>query len=461
MYEPPGVPPYPATAASYGAPSKGHGRLGCFVAAGAAILLVAALITTAIVAIRLVTGRSVVGGHDPGDRVPGPHRRAVPAPRHTRGEPRWTAPSHHWVGLSKGWSVDRGGYPDRPDYDLVSDGTRVIALREQDNEPGGSMPAVITGFDGATGKRQWSKRLPWAGDVEPVVGHGIMIIAVGKEAASGPADPEPAEYVALNTATGAERWRVRAHARTAGGDTPGGRAQPAGALSHGVFYYGDGHAVIGVDADTGRRRYRFTAKRYTGVSGPIAVGDKIAMLAERAPADGRGTDSVLLLRPDLTPVTTRRFPTHTQPTRMAANGDLLVVWNMESRIWVTDVRTGHRQWRRTVAGRRVTGVLGRTVVLSANDGSARLSGYDLLTGRKTWSTALPTKGRMDRFDVDLQDGTVFVLGVRVLLVDPATGKIMFQRWSHALAQADPASGRAVYAAGHLIVYDGKHLTSYT
>lgn len=121
------------------------------------------------------------------------------------------------ASLSKSWTSPRTDTSPHA-YGLASDGQRVLAPRKDIGDlgavsEGGEEPdAELTAYDGATGKLLWQKTLPWIHRASPVGNSGTFIVpseAVG-ESGSG---PESAEYVALDSATGAERWRVQVSQR--------------------------------------------------------------------------------------------------------------------------------------------------------------------------------------------------------------------------------------------------------
>ena len=445
------VPPPPPTLAAQPPKKGGGGRLALImtaVIAGVVVLLGG----TAFLAYQKISA-------DPGDDIPQPHRAAVKAARPAAGEPSWTAPDHHWVGLSNVWSQDHGSlfsfkFEQRG---LVSDGKRAIEFRDG-RATAASSTAMITSFDGTSGKQLWQTRLPWAHSASPTAGNGVVIVPSGEE--SGYDDRSPLTYVALDTATGKERWRVQVAARTIASDlSPDhARPQPGGALLNGVFYYGDGDGVIGVDARTGKRRYAFTSKKYTTESAPIAVGGRIAMLAGPSGDRYSQTHEAHVFPADLKTYTKFRFSesAHRAPQQFAANGDVLVAWNDED-LSTTDVRTGKRLAHvRLGLSSDYGGMVGRTLLVQHRQGvNDRVVGYDLLTGRQRWSVdPLPDDYSFGMLDV--ADGTALVAGDDLSLIDPATGKTVFTRKT----PYSITGGLATLAGGHLVVSFDKGIAGY-
>jgi hypothetical protein len=92
------------------------------------------------------------------------------------------------------------------------------------------------------------------------------------------------------------------------------------------------------------------------------------------------------------------------------------------------------------------------VALTGSFAGPRLSGHDLLTGAIIWSREPGIKWS----SYDIEDGTLLALGDGVAIVDPTTGKTVFQRPAAHHDGSDIArQGRAVAAGGHILVFDGK------
>lgn len=379
---------------------------------------------------------------DPAGQARGPHRVAARFPRPAAGQPRWAVPDHHWTGLSEDWAG--GGDPGTDPVltsKLVSDGKRAIAYA------GG----VFTAYDGATGKRLWRARVPFDAGTAPVSGNGVVIVAL--PGGSG----APAGCVALDTATGAQRWRVPDCPPTA---PVVGADEPIGVLLDGVFYYiaGESGTITGVDAATGERRYRRKVAP-TGLRVLAVANGRLAAGMTYLPL-GRSTTrtKVLLLTPglrkravvDLTNASWEGigFP--------LVSGDVLLA-RQRNVMRPVDARTGRRlrsPW--PVPGglqEHVVGVLGRTVVTSGpGTNGDRVSGYDLLTGARIWS-------REDRSALyTIADGTLFALRHSVVIIDPATGKTAFQ--GPGTRRIGYAGGHVVAAGGHIVVLNADGVTGY-
>lgn len=402
------------------------------------------MVVPIVVVVALTVGGVVIGfigTRDPGGDVPQPHRRTA------NGTP-------HWVGLSEDWDTDGGYGEDLDKAGLASDGTRFVTVH-QPFKIDSSSASRVTGYDGATGKRLWNKGMSWTPESGPVAGGGVVIIPTGGIGA-------PAVYVALDTATGKERWRVTARDAPERVSAEVGRPQPAGVLRGGVFYYADGGTIIGVDAATGKPRYRLTSRKYRMTAGPVAAAGRIAALATASD----GTQAVLSLPPDLARYRPARLA-GSSADRIAASGDVVAAWS-KGGFSSADVRTGRPLASGTPlpANHLVEGVIGRTVVVGGTYAySGEAFGYDLITGRRTWSAPRPDdSSATDGFDV--QDGTLLGLGNQISILDPTTGKTVFDRTAHGAGSGRRHSaptgvgGLAAPAAGHLVVYNRLGITGY-
>lgn len=445
MHDVPGQAPVPPPVVT---PKKGGARKLAIILSIGAVIVIGVLVAGAIVAIKRITA-------DPGDAIPQPHRVAAKGPRPGNAGPAWTEPDHHWVGLSKAWNVDHGAAYSLKlrQKSLVSAGKQAVEFRDEPFEHHGVKPATITGYDGAGGKRLWQTSRPWAHLADPVAGSGVVIVPSGTEGTStAPLAKDPLDYVALDAATGARRWSVHADARTFESryvSLHDNRAQPGGVLLDGVFYYGDGKSVVGVDARTGKQRYTFTGKAFTHVSTPVVVSGRIAVIASPANDDYPETYEAHLFPKDLKKYTSFRLAdVDDTPDHVAANGDVLALWNGRD-LWTVNVRTGRRLAHLGIsASSDVGGVLGRTVLIHEDHGrDAQVIGHDLLTGAKRW-TATPFPDSSSRGTVEVADGTAVATGDGISIIDPDTGKVTFRRPLSSLDDdgvAAPAGGRLVFS----------------
>jgi len=404
------------------------------------------IVTAALVAVTITIG--LAGPQDPGEKVPRPHRAATVFPRPAAGQPRWAVPDHHWTALSKAWSDDRlgpyGNDGDTSDTPFVSDGKRAITFKA----------GLLTAYDGATGRQIWRRPLAWDGSYEPVAGDGVVIVPVHSS------DRRFSDCVALDTATGAQRWREP----VCPGSTP--VTGPVGTLWRGVFYHAEGTTITGVDAATGKRRYRRKFPHDTEqFSTPAVANDRIVIAGNWWSPTMPATlhhSGIHLLSPDLKSDQDIRlfdYSDHpTTPDLLAVSGDVVLIRYGDA-IWPVDAHTGQKPSLRWTDPRAsIEGVLGRTVV-AATPGfrGPRLSGYDLLTGALVWSREPGRKWS----SYDIEDGTLFALGDGVAIVDPTTGKTVFQRpAAHRGQSTAPRPGRAVPAGGHIVVFDKDGLTGY-
>lgn len=436
------VPPPPFAAPA--PPKKGKGGRLAIILTVVIVGVVGVLVAAGFLAVKKLTA-------DPGDDVPQPHRTTAKAAGPAAGGPKWAAPDHRWVALSKSWSEDHGSIFDFKveKRSLVSDGKRAIEFRDGYLETSTTATAMITGIDGATGKQLWHKTLQWAHTASPTAGNGVVIVPSGTES-DGYDDHAPLDYVALDTATGKERWRVRAESRTiaSSASLEDVRPQAGGALLNGVFYYGDGNGIVGVDARTGKKRYAFTSKKYSTNSSPLAVGGRIMVLARPSPDDYSETYEAHVFPADLKRYTKFRLPKigYEGPEQLAANGDILLAWNDQG-LTTTDVRTGRRLAQvklDILAG--YGGMIGRTILVNDKQGvNDRVVGYDLLTGRQRWAVD-PFPDGLGISMLDVADGTALVAGDDLSIIDPETGRSVFTRktsFSVNGGLAAPAGGRLV------------------
>ncbi|MFC5820815.1 outer membrane protein assembly factor BamB family protein [Nonomuraea harbinensis] len=370
--------------------------------------------------------------------------------------------SHHWVGLNPVWTVEQ--IDKTPQYyGLVSDGVRFVAMRK---EIKGGARGELTGYDGATGKRLWQRELAWSGSSAPVAEDETMVVALGDEVDSR--IEVPAEFVALDTTTGEERWRAKVRQRAFMTSHLFLPAPAQGAILDGVFYYADGAKLYGRDLVTGKVRHQRTSKTHLAVAGPVAAGDRLVVLVRPDPfrhqenLDGN-VRSAAVLSKTLTPVHQLDLPKGTEATQVTSGGDIAVVsegGGTNRHMWGIDSRTGKQLWNQPLGKSQFVGPpVGNVLPLmdSSRNHEQQFVGHDLLTGRRLWKLApRQAENRVDRSRaMGVADGTLFGLGHGVEIVDPATGKITFA------AQFTPRGGGLVTAAGgRVVIYNHDGLMGF-
>ncbi|GAA4635230.1 hypothetical protein GCM10023196_079860 [Actinoallomurus vinaceus] len=126
-----------------------------------------------------------------------------------------------------------------------------------------------------------------------------------------------------------------------------------------------------------------------------------------------------------------------RPGLSAVSGDVVLV-RFRDAIWPVDAGTGKPLSRWTAPQGVIMGILGRTIV-AVTPGSAGplVGGYDLAC---IWSREHGTKW----FSCDIEDGTLFALGDGVAIIDPTTGKTVFQRLAARHDGSHPPPRAALY-----------------
>lgn len=419
---------------------------------------------SAVAALVITTGCGMLPGTaSSGEPAEGPHRVAVEEPARSSGDGgRPAAVEHHWVGLHQAWQVEQiDEEPMR--YGLVSDGERFVALRQKIDGDGA---AEVTGYDGATGKRLWRKSLPWVGDSSPVAADGTIVVPLGRTHASS--IDEPAQFAALDLATGEERWRARVKSRVFMTSSLNLPAPDPGAILDGVFYYADGPKLYGRDLATGKIRYQRKSKSHKAVAGPLAAGDKLVVVVKpdlmvNTEGIDYSIDSLAVLDKKLTPVRQVDFPKDTAPDAVVTGGDIAVAYiagGDDPRMWAIDTSTGKRLWDQPLGEYQDPGPpLGD--VLPIMDASVnhqqQFVGRDLLTGKQLWKLGpRDAENVLDRGRaMGVADGTLFGLGHGVEIVDPETGKVTFRH------QFTPRGGGLVTAAGgRIVIYNHDGLMGF-
>ncbi|WP_067172936.1 outer membrane protein assembly factor BamB family protein [Microtetraspora niveoalba] len=418
----------------------------------------------------LVAGCGTLSGRPGADGDPpeatGPHRvTAAPETPADAGDGTADSPetaAQRRVALRQAWQVTQVDEDPRH-YALASDGTRVIALRR---EIGEASDADISGYDGADGKKLWTRRLQWVGSNTPVAAGQTVVIPSGGDSTADVKDPM--EYVALDSATGAERWRVKVTQRALMRDNLSLPGPPAGAVLDGVFYYSDGPKLVGVDLVTGKVKYRRTSKTHLAVAGPVVAGDRIAVIVKPNPfTHNKGVQGnvrgLAILGKDLAPVHQLDFPKFAEVDEIVTSGDIVVAaqsGGSSARVWGIDAGAGKALWDwplpdKQHVGLPVGGVL--PLVDESVNHKPQFVGHDILTGKKLWTLA-PRQSE-EAVDGDramgVADGTLFGLGHGVEIVDTATGKAIFGQ------QFTPrGGGLVVAAAGRIVIYNHDGLMGF-
>ncbi|MGH8966381.1 MAG: PQQ-binding-like beta-propeller repeat protein, partial [Actinomycetes bacterium] len=376
------------------------------------------------------------------------------------------------VGLSEVWNEPLRDHSPHF-YGFASDGERVFALRKNMDDLGSNTvpdaaesDAELFAYDGATGKPLWHTTLPWIENAVPVAGEGIVVIPSGQQDVD---DPDftgvPAEYVAFDSVTGAERWRKQVTRRAEYPLTEYGAGNEPGAFLDGVFYYADGGSVFGVDPTTGEVRHEVTSTKNVVFAGPVVAGGRIAVLAgppfdpdADEDAGDPYTRSAYMFAPDLQSQVGADFPRYATPNTLAASGEVLVSSD-GGIMWATDARNGNGLWSIELPDLSgPVGVLGKVVVvLDAQDNlQHKAIGYDLLTGKQVWTAAPPNDGPLesDSLNVGIADGTVFGLTHGISIIDGATGEIVSRH------STNRGGGLVVEAAGHIVIYNQDGITGF-
>ncbi|WP_344888496.1 PQQ-binding-like beta-propeller repeat protein [Actinomadura meridiana] len=381
------------------------------------------------------------------------------------GSPKWDVPSHRWAGFNEDWRVPQEDEVPHI-YGMTSDGQRAFTLRKNFNGPLGNAEkgpnGEMTAFDGATGKRLWRKMVPWLINSSPVGGNGIVVVAGGKTDDTA-LDVQPAVYTALDSATGAQRWQVKVKARKNYPQIHARVKEAPGVFYKGVFYYGDGAKIVGVDPATGRVRYQTVGKKKVIVAGPIVAGGRIVVVTKE-PTNyreiGSQVQTAWAFTPELKAPVSWDFPRLEKVDTIMSSGDIVVSLGYE-KMWATDVRTGRGLWVKGLPDTlvEVSGVLGTVIVaqdMRVND-NKKFLGYDLLSGNQLWLTN--SRGWNDEFKTDtykvgIVDGTLIAQGHGINILDATNGKKIFTQ------ETNRGGGLVAAAAGHIVIYNHDGISAY-
>ena len=402
---------------------------------------------------------------DKGNGSNGPHRVAgeQPSPPANDASPQWDAPSHTWVALSEDWTVPQVDKSPHA-YGLASDDQRVFTLRKPLGDLGESLrqepEAELTAYDGASGKRLWRKTLPWIQDASPVASNGIVVVPSGKQEDGSVTGPQAANYIAFDSATGAERWRVKVSQRATFPTVISRPGNAPGVFFKGVFYYGDGPKLVGVDPATGRVRYQTAGKNHVIVAGPVVAGGRITVIAEEPfnPSAPSYVRTAFMFTPDLKGQVSSDFPEHAKPEAITASGDVLVAWGANV-IWATDARNGRGLWSKQLPDlTETTGVLGKVIIVHdfRDNAKKKFLGYDLLSGKQLWTTIPPnlSGSTTESFNVGIADGTLFALAHGITIINATNGEKVFTH------STNRGGGLVTTAAGRIVVYNQDGITGF-
>jgi outer membrane protein assembly factor BamB len=275
---------------------------------------------------------------------------------------------------------------------------------------------------------RWSTSLARAPAAAPVVADGLVVIVLEDRAGS-----DDAAIVALDLATGAERWRHRTRASVV--------ATPA--IASGLVVVGQTNGEIeALDLVTGTSRWRYqlaaglASRASTLWSPPTIAGGLVYVTVQGRLA------ALDLVRGE--PRWTRNpplvYPWLGSRAAVAVTDDAaLVVFNRDLGLSSWDVVTGAPRWANvsnaTLAINATPLVVdGAAYVVSAN---GDLSALDVSTGRRRWSVPLTPGGFDWGYSVTATpayaDGRLFIATQwnRLLAVDAATGAVRWQTTANA------------------------------
>ena len=444
----------------------GKGRGGLW----AALVVGVVVVDAAAVGGYLVIGRGSEDGGEP--HVKGPHRVPVAGSAGRAGQ----GGGHHWIALERDWAVPTGdpvkktGLGKSTSVKIGTDGTRVFTIESVIPPATGTdpwPPGTLSAYDAANGKLLWKTRFQWPGDATPVAGGGVVVLTEGTGLeGSG----EPRNYVALDAATGRERWRRAVRLRPPSPIdeftfTPG-------VFLDGLYYYADGPRTYAIDPATGQVREQHLSKGSYVVAGPIVAGDRL-VLVTHPQAGLTGRTMLDVVDKNFSLVSAYAYPdTQTAPNcapyfagaGLAAEGDVVASWN-GGLLCAIDMRAGRLLWTRKIRDQYPAPIVSGVIPLfEENDPTDPVIGLDVRTGRQLWQNQAPRQKGLGipRTEIGVADGTLFSLGHHVGIIDPKTGKTIFDMQPRLGTEltggrgtygADNFGGdaRPVFAAGHIVM----------
>jgi outer membrane protein assembly factor BamB len=407
----------------------------------------------ALASCALLAGAAGCSSSVSGDGIPsvnGPHRVPV------AGQPggyRWVALGKDWTKLAQVDPSDIGTTADA----IGTDGSRVFVVRV--DLPSATAleypPGQVTAYDGAHGTRLWATSVQWAPDTVPVGADGVVVFVSGKGRPRD--DAGGLAYVALDVATGEQRWRRPVSAP--GLSVVDHRDDAAGVFLGGLFYYTDGDTVYGVDARTGAVRHRRRIPDVRILSGPAVTGGRLAVVTEPT-YDNRTTDreQLHLFGADLRPSSTYTYPDTTDAPNCAqfllsgADG-ILVSWSDRVLCGFAQ-RAGRLRllWSVPLSSQTPSAPVGGVVPLLdfSDEPDNTVVGIDARTGQKLW-TNTPPEDFDARARIAVVDGTLFSLGHHVQILDPRTGRTTFDARPTFHGENRGGDDLPVFASGHIVM----------
>lgn len=330
----------------------------------------------------------------------------------------------------------------------------------------GSAPS-ITAYDAADGQPRWRHDLPsgeaWSSDIA-VAGDAVFVTfdAGRSDPATGEEEPGERFVAAFDIRSGEQRWRVDTDLRPFALDGAEGR-DPLVVLGRD----GERNTLLALDPATGQERWRWAPDSGTALR-PVVEGGWIGTLVDVSPGDIRSFDEppfVLVVLDVEGREVLRDDPRFDMRFRFA--GDRLVIAAADGSagaarsprseshalLSMVDLPTGEVAWERsypTMTPWDPLGIapVGDVVIVSQTDGAVHQVGLD--DGATAWTTA-PFSGVRDQADRGpvMTTDAVYLLADdgAVRSIDTADGD---ERWSrlHSVVGASPPAvdERRVYAA---------------
>jgi outer membrane protein assembly factor BamB len=330
-----------------------------------------------------------------------------------------------------------------------------LAAAAEEPRPVRYRDGTILTLDPSSGRTRWV--------AEPKRGEYLDLSTVGRSLVIGISGPcggdglEQLHAVGLDLETGEPRWR----ARVAGSVVPPGTGQGR------VILVGSDGGIIGLDAGTGRRKWRIPTSDVIGATGThVFVDEGRGSNAEqlvahdrrtgkerwtfRFPRDVSGATVVVATDPEDVVVARGGFN-----TRYGTPGGVDLPGSSTT-LFTLDARTGRERHRMVVADPRLefSGAVLHDGVLALIDGT-EVTGIDLAAGRAVWRRPLthPLSSGLVRVS-GARNGRVTIVSERadhtVAALDTVTGKELWLRPD--LAMVGTGSARSVVLLAPLQTY---------